>query len=932
MQSSRLKLIRALGLTILLSTATFGQTLNLTTNGQPEIYFVPNVVEQFNQLALRPDALAFGKDGQPDPDLTRHFQGIVRKHGPGTPYLFLSRSGNDDDCVFCNHAPGNIFIVKMESRDVTGERMRSNRLVSHWPIAQMLPGDVINPWPTPPDSRDKTVARIDFNGQNGWPKYGHPGGLQLVGDVLVVPLAHPYIEGDLENRILFIDVSNPETPLLKSQFDPLTVSPSGSEFEAAIVAITPVLNPNGPGVRYIMLVAGKSDQDLRLYRSLPTRDDGSTDLKSTNLRWEYIRNWVGSQLDDGDEDTWPGNMSESHQMINFVREKSLNGSLFLIGARNPGAVALPGSGDDYLHLYKIHVDQYGNPEDDLLTQIERKNVGTTTIGGGGDASHFAGSTGVYVSPSGELIIYASQHDNEGPPSRLPNGSAGDRTVRFGEYRHREMVRPDSPTLKPSVQTFGTLVVDEGSTLMLNTLGKAPITKAWLQLFEDDGMGLTLSEGVFDSNRWLAIDSEDWPKDDYDDFEELLWFLNDNAGSWRWFAPVGCTVDVNQHSFDDSDFPGRRKTLVGSGLVVGAPDLNVVRDDADEGDMDDMISSVQFQCGSYYTATIGVSWDFDRNGTFETQGNMPTFSAAGLDGPSLYAVPVRAQHPTDTTSLGTSAPATVDITIRNVAPSIANLELVDPLGFKVDVDVPFVVANLEYTTNASFTDPGKPDHQSARLDLGDGTIVQSSALDLFSDAFGGVTGEVKQGHRYSASGTHTIVLEVKDDDDGVSTVTKSITVVTPAQVIGSVISEIDQRLATATNQRVIRALRDARDNLAGQNNGSAHNGALDALAIGDLVAALGKIKAAIEALQRAEAAGAGDLTNLKYLLGLAGESVAQGAYQDAVELVGTPNSGQSTQLERIRQAITSGHALLVNKQYLPAIDQFIEAVGRALSLP
>ena len=933
MQSFRLKLIGVLGLVILLTTAAFGQTLNRTASGQPEIYFVPDVINQFNQLALRPDALAFGRDGQPDADLSKHFQGIVRKHGPGTPYLFLSLNGNDSDCVFCNDEEGHLLIIKMESRDINGERMRSNRLVKGWQIAQVLPGNVINTWPTPPDPRDKTVFRIDFDGQNGWPNYGHPGAMQLVGDVLVVPLSHPYTEGDLENRILFINVANPEAPALTSQFDPLSVSPADEDFGAGIVAVTPVLNPNGPGVRYIMLIAGKSDQDLRLYRSLPTREDGSTDLKSTNLKWEYIRNWSGSQLDDGDEDTWPGDASKSHQMINFVRQQSLNGPLYLIGARNPAPAIQPGSGDDYFHLYRIHVDQYGNPEEDLLTQIERKNVGTTTIGGGGDASHFAGSTGVYVSPTGELIMYASQHDEAGPPSLKPDGSAGEKTVRFGEYRHREMVRPDSPTKQPSVQTFGTLEVDEGSTLTLNAQGKAPITKAWLQLFEDDGMGLTLSEGVFDTNRWLAIDQEDWAKDDYDNFPKLLWFMNDNAGSWRWFAPAGCSLEVNQHSFDDGDFPGRRKTLVGTGDVVGAPDLNAVKDDADEGDMDDMISSMRFACDAYYSATIGVAWDFDRNGTFEKQGNNQTFDAKELDGrPSVYAVPVRAQHPTDTTPLGTSAPATVDITIRNVAPSVSDLELVDPLGFKVGVDVPFAVANLQYTAQASFTDPGRPDHQTAELNFGDGTVVENGSMDVFSDAFGGATGQVKHGHRFTASGTHTIVLKVKDDDNDAGTVNKSITVVTPAQVIQSVIDDIDQRLATATNQRVIRALRDARDNLAGQNNGAANNGALDALELDDFVAAIGKIGAAIEALQRAETAGAGDLSNLKYLLGLAAESIAQGTYQDAVELVGTPSSGQAMQLETIRQLITSGHTMLAAKQYVGAIELFKDAAGRALALP
>jgi PKD repeat protein len=242
-----------------------------------------------------------------------------------------------------------------------------------------------------------------------------------------------------------------------------------------------------------------------------------------------------------------------------------------------------------------------------------------------------------------------------------------------------------------------------------------------------------------------------------------------------------------------------------------------------------------------------------------------------------------------------------------------------------------MVNLPYSAESSFTDPGKPDHQTARLDMGDGTIIQSSAFDLFSDAFGGVAGQVSHRHKFRTSGTYTVALEVKDNDGGATTTPKTITVVTPADVVKLVIKEIDLLLATTTDQKVIRALRDARDNLLGNNNGSAHNGALDARASGDLTSALEKIKAAIEALVRAETAGAGDLSKLKNLLGFTGESIAQGAYQDAIEAVGTPSAGQATQLQRISQSITDGHARLVNSEYLSAIDLFKDAVGRALSL-
>ncbi len=98
-----------------------------------------------------------------------------------------------------------------------------------------------------------------------------------------------------------------------------------------------------------------------------------------------------------------------------------------------------------------------------------------------------------------------------------------------------------------------------------------------------------------------------------------------------------------------------------------------------------------------------------------------------------------------------------------------------------------------------------------------------------------------------------------------------------------------------------------------------------------MAALVKIKAAINALEQAEAAGGGDLSQLKYLLGLTGEAVAQGAYLDAVAAFGSPSPGQAVQLQRIRQSIADGHARLVSGEYQAALDLFKNAVGRALSL-
>ena len=59
----------------------------------------------------------------------------------------------------------------------------------------------------------------------------------------------------------------------------------------------------------------------------------------------------------------------------------------------------------------------------------------------------------------------------------------------------------------------------------------------MQLFIDDGLGL--SDDHF--NIEVVADYKDRNKDDFDDFTRLLWYFNDEASSWRWFAPQGCTI-------------------------------------------------------------------------------------------------------------------------------------------------------------------------------------------------------------------------------------------------------------------------------------------------------------------------------------------------------------------------------------------------------
>ncbi len=824
----------------------------------PEIYFVPNVETQFNELALRPEPFGFGSPDSFSPTfLDFHYQGVVRKHGPGTPYLFVTRNRD---------GAGYLLVVRMGSRGTDGERLRSNRLLRDSPISPVpLQGQ---PPPTLPDARDTTVALIRFDG-NYWPAYRHPGAMQMVGNILALPLTQP-LDGNPLLRVAFIDVSNPEAPELTSVFDPELLG--STDFGVGEVALTPVHNPAGPGMRYLMLLTGETNQEVRLYRSLPTNEeDESTDLASRQLRWEELGTWTGEQLDDPGLDTWPCCSSQSHQTIAFVRQQSLDGSLYLIGAFNDEPAIAPGGGQDFLDLYRVLVDRYGNPESStrLFDHIERKHVTTDSIGG--DTAHFAGSTGVYVSPSGELIVYSTEHTNQGPLD-----ADGKRTIRGGEWRHREMVRSDSPTLRPGVEVSSPSEVDEGSDIVLSAHGRAPATRAWIQLFIEDGLGLT--DDPF--NIEVVADFEDRDKDDFDDFTKLLWYFNDDASSWRWFAPQGCTINAYQHSIGDSSFPGRYKALAGDGLVGAdlvkeAADLDAVQSDNAPGSMDGMISAVGFDCGSYYTIPIGIRWDLDGDGSFETVGENPVFSAAALDGPSVVGVPVRAQHPTDSSPLGRSGPLTVDVRVRNVAPSIGSFALVDSGGLVVGSDVPFALVNVPYTGRATFTDPGTVDHQTARLAWGDGVSESSLEFETFSDAFGGALGELAHRHTYAAAGGFTIQLTVTDDDAGVESRSIGVSVLTPLQALEAIVDALDALIAAASGDAQRKALQGARDKLTGNNLGDAANGAIEMLAKGNTQAVLEKLAQAIDELRDAEAAGADVGALIALLVQISASAAASG---------------------------------------------------------
>lgn len=845
--------------------------------------FVPDVPGQFQALTERADALGLHIGSSPNPSACKHYQAITRVDGPdGTPFFLVTRSGILPDTIpidpglFCDDSPGetdngNLIVFRMGSRDKNGERLRSNRLQKGQHIDDTVP-------------RSDDAASIFFTVVEGdlvfrdnegvLPQraFQHPGGMQLVGNMLAIavegrrdPLAECYAScailpncaelcnsfeelvnyqiASAPTMVMFFDVSNPEAPVFTSEFAPFHAEDHSPLTKLGFVAVTPL--PIAPGEqknRYLMTVTGGEHPDhLFFYRSSPD------DLSSQFIFWEAL----GTAI-------YP-DVADAHQTMQFLREGDIHGDLYLAGIRGNANTVLHDDRDKIDLRQVVCTDPSSGQADPLcvpgdeitLALVFPSRLITPRPSTGGDRLvNLAAASGFYISPSGELIMYATEHDNDGP----------DGTVKAGEWRHINMVRENSPTLLPTAAVGGPYEVDEGSSVQLTGSAGPAITKAWIQLFNSVDFG-----GTDFSTLYPVVDHDDYDKDDFNDLFSLeqqilttippsLLTFNDKVQSLKWFAPVGCSIAL----IDAAGGNIRARILEGNGQLDERADLS-----QSFPDMVEQVDAVEYlpDCDAYYAAPVELQWDLDVDGIYETTGSPVMFNAIAFDGPSVVQVPAQAAH-----SLGgPPGQTTARVTVQNVAPQLTPLSLTDSAGNEVNVDVPFVLTGLPVTASATFTDPGLPDQQTATIAWGDGSTDAEGAFTTFDEAFGDGTGEATHVHRYALPGTFPIELSVTDDDGGVDSEAVVIDVRTPEQAVEEVLHLLDGVIASTTNSNVLRELLKARKALAGSVKGQSANGALAMIRAGyDEAAIAFTLEQAIFRLWLAQVGGA-DVATLIALL-------------------------------------------------------------------
>lgn len=423
-------------LTLVASTAT------ATVDNQ----CVPDVDVQFRALDSHGDAMGyhlgrFSGDTECFDDCDycmSHYQGIVRKPGAGVPFFYVSK----------NNGP-EILVVQMGSRDLNGERLRSNRFVRGSTTEFTLPPFV--------DGEIATAAFPYFEFLNDSYGLDHVGGMQAIGDTLVAS-----VEGDgplsdilnIRGASVFLDLSNPAFPFAyHTEFFP---HPNGSNAIAR-------LNDG----RYLLLVSGGGNF---AYVS------NVSNLRDPNLSFQFV----------GELNARGAPFGYNH--ISLV--KQCDDALYLIGTdRFVGPCAGPLS-----TAYLWRVDLEANlhvPGSISVTPVGSKDLNCNNVGEGVTCD-FRAAGGTYVSPSGELIIYGTVHQR------------GNDFTAFAEFRRRDVLHPNA--------------------------------QPWVQLYSDP-LGWNSPFG-----QSITLDMPDRYKDDFLNLG-LMDFFDNSASSVRWWAPVGCCMEL-----------------------------------------------------------------------------------------------------------------------------------------------------------------------------------------------------------------------------------------------------------------------------------------------------------------------------------------------------------------------------------------------------
>jgi hypothetical protein len=347
--------------------------------------------------------------------------------------------------------------------------------------------------------------------------------MQTLGRYLFVSLE----EGPGNAQVVAYDMNAPGTPVEHWRFTLDVDNDSNGYRGAAAVAAAKLGKENKENEeneeRYLLVVAPTRD-DLAFYIAQPNKsivEDGV---------FAGAKNAYFHKSDNVDFRTY-------YQNINLLTACGDNGEekgqLYLLGT-----TAGDRSGTDRVDLFELIISPGSDtryPGTTHTVQLVRRatKVMHCTAAGSGRQCNFDAAAGAYVDPDGRLLLYATEHDNDGPwPwDEFPQGPqyAGDvSSVKMMEYRPVDYLdNPETPEVE----------------------GCSSLAEAFVELRGENSDEVLLIEGY-------AMDRRD-----YRDFDDA-YNMNDNVHALRHCIPRGHKFVLYEHD----DYGGRQREFYGTGQI------------------------------------------------------------------------------------------------------------------------------------------------------------------------------------------------------------------------------------------------------------------------------------------------------------------------------------------------------------------------------
>lgn len=330
---------------------------------------VDNVVNAFNNIAGYGQHMGFHMgDGHPDVEsgglfgTNYHWQGIQRLQGANNNFLVLT-SNQDGEAWGA--------VVEIASIPSSGYAFGTNKQ-NNENIA-------------PPET-DRIVKAFLVSTSSD-----HPGGISTLGNLVFVPLSR-------ENRVRVFDLSTPTTPLMT---EAIPTVPEGYHF----VGVTR-LN-SGHSLMVLGQCSGGSGCD----------DQGGLELRY--LVSDEVGTWFGDANNRGRTHVYtPDNIGHKNgtsggwheiQNLNVINECG-TGKIFLLATTED-----EDPHESWAYLFETIISYYSlNQVRNVdLDMVGKRRLYCTGDGNGfGCNLHAAG--GAYIDPNRRLLIYGSEHYNDGP--------------------------------------------------------------------------------------------------------------------------------------------------------------------------------------------------------------------------------------------------------------------------------------------------------------------------------------------------------------------------------------------------------------------------------------------------------------------------------------------------------------------------------------